>query len=353
MQGRAENRALVATALILVMLSNSAPAEQAHTSNWLDIVLAQATPGTSAAAPPGGTGQSPAKVDVFPEADESMVLEGPFKPSPLTFGVKYMLVTDYIFRGINMTEYRGEGRERPNHQLELNIETETGYWLEPDLGAVGMTIWFNWWGGQQAADRTAADNLHEVDYTFYWTYRDREQEHAVEIGLVYYTWPRRSNDVDSTQEVYVKVTIDDRDFWAMDRPMLKPFFYYGLDIDLTDQGSWIEVGVEHKLSLADVEAFNQSPVLRYMTITPSLRYGLDNRYLHVFAEQEGHPGQESTRCAFLEYRLDLDYDLTGALNVDEQYGNMNIAAFVSFSDALREHILNDELYGGIGLGYRW
>ena len=37
--------------------------------------------------------------------------QGTAKPVPLTVSVGYGLVTDYIFRGINFSEYPGEGRE--------------------------------------------------------------------------------------------------------------------------------------------------------------------------------------------------------------------------------------------------
>ena len=36
---------------------------------------------------------------------------------PVTLDVTYSLYSDYIFRGINFSEYAGEGREKFNHQV--------------------------------------------------------------------------------------------------------------------------------------------------------------------------------------------------------------------------------------------
>ncbi len=44
--------------------------------------------------------------------------------SPLSVTLSYWLVSDYIFRGINYSEYAGEGREKPNHQLEVKLDVD-------------------------------------------------------------------------------------------------------------------------------------------------------------------------------------------------------------------------------------
>ncbi len=46
--------------------------------------------------------------------------------SPFSLGVTYSLYSDYVWRGINRSEYRGEGREKPNHQLEAYLDCLNG-----------------------------------------------------------------------------------------------------------------------------------------------------------------------------------------------------------------------------------
>ena len=68
------------------------------------------------------------------------------KPIPLTFTIDYTLASDYIFRGINFSEYRrrwgqpkNEGREKPNHQLATGVGLDLG-----DFGRAGGSVWFEW-----------------------------------------------------------------------------------------------------------------------------------------------------------------------------------------------------------------
>ena len=64
-------------------------------------------------------------------------------------------------------------------------------------------------------------------------------------------------------------------------------------------------------------------------------------------------GRDSTRLANITYGLAMAYDLSGALNIPEQFGSLGITGFLNFSDALRDDILNDEFWGGMTVGYEW
>ena len=341
---------ILATVLLVATVAGAAHVargEDGPQLNWLT-VLAQAdkpAPAPPKAAPP----PKPA-----PREDEG---GAGFKPIPMEFRLKYDLVTDYVWRGMNRTEHPGEGRERVSHQFTVGAEADMASLAGQDIGSFGAEIWFSWWSGQQAAtNHGACDDLQEVDYKLYWRKDLRSVGTEVELGWICYTFPRyssypgRSSDQESSYEIFAKLTFDDSALFGVEEPVLNPYVYWGLDLDLADEGSWFEVGVEHKFGMAGQEAVMDYPGLRYLSFTPSLSLGIDNRYLQGFSTT---PGRKSTRLANLVYGLATAYDLTGALGVPEKYGSVEVGAFVKFSDALREDMLNDELYGGLTVGYRW
>jgi len=72
------------------------------------------------------------------------------KPIPIGFYLDYTVATDYIWRGINFSEFRGEGREKLNHQLTAGVNYDTG-----DFGKIDFSVWFEWYG---ANDRITGVN---------------------------------------------------------------------------------------------------------------------------------------------------------------------------------------------------
>ena len=355
-------RNLLASALVVAVLGV-----------WSGPLLAETTPTERLAA------ADPAveDVDIAPGAGNVPVDEERFeKESPLRFKFDYKLVSDYVWRGFNLTEYNGEGTERPSHQVTFDLAldlTETAG-SEANLGYLGARIWFQSYEGYLAQTRranaalggsgTSGDHLQQVDYTLYWGAEfDRAAE--VEIGLVYRVWPRLestalpaplvqyNSDDERTTEIYAKVKFDDSELFGRETPLLSPFIFYALDIDQADDGSWIEIGVEHEFNTRDLDAFEDSTPLRHLTVTPSVVLGIDHRFLDTFGRFARRAHQKADRLGQLVYGLDFAYDLSGAVDMRPELGQVKIGAFIRFSDALREDLLNDELYGGFTVGYEW
>jgi hypothetical protein len=354
---------LCAIAMGLVWVGTTGEAIGAEPElNWLTVAQTpppapEATTYEPVLAPEGEPDPMYAEEDDF-GADERA------KAIALGFAVDYTFVSDYVWRGINATEFQGEGHERPCHQLRFGLESDSTDWLDVDLGTVGATAWFQWYGGFLAqTNGQSGDHLQQVDYSLYWKRNVPELGTHFELGWVYRTWPRVhdiapdvAGDEETTYEVYVKLTFDDSAFFGTEKPVFSPYIYYGLDYDLADEGSWIELGVSHEFILADLEPFSSAPMLNYMKVTPSASLGIDHRYLDSSTLQKISTtarGTRSTKFANLLLGVAFDYDLTGAMGVSEEYGTLNAGAFVYFSDALREDILNDTLYGGVRIGYSW
>jgi len=317
-------------------------------------------------------------VDIAPGAEKDAVDQDEefVKAAPLRVRLDYTLVSDYVWRGFNLTEYNGEGTERPNHQfgldVALNLTDLAG--SEANLGYVGARVWFQCYSGLQSQTRKAnaalggsggsGDHIQQVDYTLYWNVMF-ERVAEIEIGVVHRTWPRLESTAlpaplsqynsgdEQTGEIYAKVTLDDSGLFGRDKPLLSPSIFYGLDYDEADEGSWIEFGIEHAFNFRDLGAFDEATPLRYLTVTPSVVLGFDHRFLDSFGRFARRRHSKSDRLAQLVYGLDLTYDLSGAVDLRREFGQVKLGAFIRFSDALREDLLNDELYGGLAVGYEW
>ena len=271
------------------------------------------------------------------------------KPLPITFGIEYTLVSDYIFRGINFSEYAGEETERLNHQLSVGVSYET-----ESFGTFAFGVWWEWYEGQEnpAFDDDAHSHLQEVDYTISWSYDLSNLCESVpvtfETGWIAYTFPQEMDDVYYTHEWYVTLSLDDGALLGLDAPILSPYIAYYLDMD-DFQGSWIEWGISHDFALADLGC-GGVPVLKDITLTPSYVMGISHRYITT---SKG----KGTHLANNQFGLNVAFDLSGALNLPDYFGSLTLNGFINYrlagSDRLQKEVLNDEFWGGMTIGYEW
>jgi hypothetical protein len=279
------------------------------------------------------------------------------KPFPIGFSLDYTLVSDYVWRGINLSEYAGEGREKPNHQLGVGVSLDTSDVLGPDsnFGEFAGCIWFEWYAAQQRLTPWTGTNLQEVDYTVSWSYEIAPIGTTVELGWIAYHFPpyRRSGspsaDAATTYEVYGKVSFDDSLIFGS--PLLNPYVAYYLDVDVIRAG-WLEFGVSHDFALADL-GLGDVAVLKHITITPSAVLGVSDRYYDRAGV--GSANGSGMRLGNINYGLELTYDLSSSLGLPAQYGSLTAGAFINYSQAVHDvgGSVNDILYGGMKLGYSW
>ena len=264
------------------------------------------------------------------------------KPIPISFNLSYTLISDYIFRGINFSEYSGEGREKPNHQTALGVEYDTG-----KFGSIGACFWFEWYAAQEKLTPDYGGNTQEIDYMVYWKYAIPNLATTVETGWIAYTFPPLKGDAHTDYEWYLKVSFDDSGLWKTAKPVLNPYVAYYHDLDLAKNASWWEMGISHGFAMGDY--FKDAPILKDITVTPSLVLGVNRRYY----EKIGLGGSPSTRLANLNYGLEVSYDLSGAIKLPPQAGKMTVGGLLNYSQALYDELINDEFYGGLKLSYAW
>ncbi len=298
------------------------------------------------------------------------------KPIPITFSVDYTMATDYIFRGINFSEYRrswgqakNEGREKLNHQLSAGAELDM-----QKFGRVGYSVWFEWFAGQHyLTPEDGHKNLQEVDHTVYYGYNIEPLGLDIEAGFIWYMFPRvASGDGSSTQEIYLRQTFDDSVLWRalgfknVKNPILNPYLFMAWDLDLARGGMYSEFGMSHDFELGEL-GMNNIPIAKDITITPTWSMGWDKNWLNKMSLDwmQSHPagglGNEgrgtasnSSHLDFMNWGLEMNFDLKSALKIPDKYcGEMYIKGFLNYSDAIAKKFLNDEFYGGMSVGFSW
>ena len=213
-------------------------------------------------------------------------------------------------------------------------------------------MWFEWYADQSQLTPEYGRHIQEVDYSLYYTYTAEPIATTFETGWLAYTLPPIGGDAHTTYELYVKLSFDDSKLFGTEEPILNPYVYYGIDVDLGRYGSWIELGVSHDFELADCGC-GDVPILKHTTVTPSVVLGIDHRFLDkVAVEGEGTEGP-ATRLANIVYGLEANVDMSAVLGIPEQFGSVSLGTFLNYSQAFRDDLLDDELWGGVKLGWSW
>jgi len=276
---------------------------------------------------------------------------------PISLGVSYYLMTDYMWRGVNWSEYDGEGREKLNHQMTTSIDWDTGTW-----GTFGFDTFWEWYADQEKLNPHAAgSNLQEIDYGIRWTYGIEPIATDLTLGYTFYTYPklqkllrqdgaRGNNNDDKTHEWYFKLEHNDAWMWKWAFPenedgVLNPYFLFAQDVGIGSGAVWMEFGISHDFAVPGVEN---------LTITPSYIMGIDGGVLKRYL---GRNNANHLQAAYQQIGLAVSYDLTPLLHLPTWAGSISISGMLYFSDALGnledEDVTQDNLYGGMSVSWSW
>ena len=267
---------------------------------------------------------------------------------PISLGLSYALYTDYVFRGVNFSEYAGEGREKLNHQLDVYLEWKTG-----DFGTIGFESWFEWFAGQKKIDpERGGQNLQEVDYVLYWSYPIKQIETDLTLGYTFYQFPnlahtlrqdraRGNNNDDRTHEYWFSLEHNDTWMWKKLFPdnedgILNPSFSFAHDVGAIP-GVWMEFGLSHDFAVPGVDN---------LTLTPGWTLMVDGDYW-----------SDGFKLAGDQWSLTAEYDLTPVLQVPRWAGSVSITGemyfFNAFGNMEDSHTIQDEFWGGMTVNWAW
>jgi hypothetical protein len=321
---------------------------------------------TSGAAANENSTTQPASVDPLRQAvfggDEGLVLPARpewRKPLPIGVTVEYALMSDFICRkGFNLSEFPGEGRERPNHQLLVApwVSTKDVLGKGTDFGTFSFPTWFEFYDGQPHLTPQSQDKLQEFDFMPTWTYAIPKTPLTFSFTYDYYDLPRLrdsglSHDASQGNELWFGLALDDSCLFG--QPIFSPWVTYVQDVD-DIKGAWFDFGIKHDFTFAKL-GYATTPVLKDLTLTPAIVFGLDHHYVDKIA---GTP--LGTHLATINYGLTVRYDLSGAFNIPKQFGDFYIKGMLNFKEQTHHYdhtgfypVLRDELYGGMAVGWDW
>lgn len=320
--------------------------------------LAADEPAEAAQAQPGAE-----SAEAVTTREEVQAQEEAEEKLPITLGVSYYLLSDYVFRGINFSEYtrgrnsRGEGRERLNHQVTTALTYDAG-----DFGKFGFDTFFEWYEAQAKLNPYGGgQNLQEVDYIIRWTYPIKAISTDATLGYTFYTFPNLAkllrqdrlvgnNNDDRTHEWWFKLNHNDAWAWKWLFPdnesgILNPYYLFAQDVGIGSGAVYMELGFSHPFTIPGIDNF---------TITPSYMLAGDGGYLKRL---RGKPHHDYLRLAYDQWALNMTYDLTPVLHLPKWAGTVSVSGLLYFNNAFgsaaRENDINDEFWGGMSVNWAW
>jgi len=276
---------------------------------------------------------------------------------PLTIAVSYYLQSDYVYRGVNFSEYPGEGREKPNHQLSTSIS-----WDFKEYGTLGFDTFYEWYAAQAKLNPFGGQqNCQEVDYVIWWKHAIEPITSDFTLGYSFYTFPNSAaqlrrdkavgnNNNDRTMEWWFKLAHNDAWMWTWLLPdnkdgVLNPTFFLAQDVGVSSGAVWIEVGFSHTFKV---------PCIENLTITPGYTLAFDGGYTKRVLQQP-HAGQ--MRMGYEQLSLNVTYDLTPVLKLPKWAGTVSLSGLLYFNDAFNacedDDTMKDVLFGGMSVNWGW
>jgi hypothetical protein len=269
------------------------------------------------------------------QEDKELGWQKPLKE--LTLSANYYLWSDYIFRGVNMSEYPGEGREKPVNQMDV-----TGEYKFTKVFGVGGKFFASWavadnalWGNDR--------NIQELRYTPYLIADIEQIASRVMVGFNFFNYPNAPAGRKHDMEWYFQVCHNDAWMWKALWPdntkgVLNPFLFVAQNIDEAEGGMAGLLGVYHPFEV---------PGIKYLTWNPQLSLAADHRLVGKLVADN-----PTTKMLFINYGMTLSYNIARALQLPPAVGDITISGNLYYSQAFADYI-HDVLYGGLQVGWAW
>lgn len=223
----------------------------------------------------------------------------------VSFGITVDPMYGYIWRGQELGA-NVEKQYRTNDKIALQPGIELGF------GETGLTV--GAWGSWFVQDRGRTEGADEIDlYADFSTMLSEEFGVGISIGFIEYVFPNGATGAKHSEEAYVGVSLDNAIAPALT-------FYY--DFGLTD--SWylaLSAGVDLPLGSED---------------GPALSLGAS---VAASGDADAYGGKNGFN------------DLTLTASVALPLGQISITPMVGFAIVEEGVNPNNEVYGGIGIGF--
>jgi hypothetical protein len=280
--------------------------------------------------------------------------------SPVKGKIGYTLISDYIFRGLNMSYILGGHKGRGNHELTYGLSMDLAEVGIEDVGELGITLKNAYLIAYQntSANRALTDisisltrpcNLSDtIDGTFTVEWRN-------------YRWENQNTYTggdERSQEFGLMLAFKDGPLIEaitgkdVGESVLNPTIKWLIDYEAADNGQLWMFGISHPFDLAEY-----MPELAGITLKPSVTMVVDNRYYGSYVSNlSGVPGaiQDTTKIAYFDWNLSAGADLTDTVGL--KCGTLGIQGGIGFIhsvEKLASAVFDDTLYSYVSLVYAW
>ena len=287
----------------------------------------------------------------------SVFAQDEFCPTDLTSPVKgtvsYRFMSDYMWRGLNMTDVWGGSKGRGAQELTYGLTLDLADVGVDDVGTVGVTLTEAYFSSFAGTDASKAFTDFDITLTRAcpWT------GGTWTIGYSNYKWANSPfAGKERSQEVSAAYSFKDGKILEMltgndmGDNVLNPVIQYVLDYDSADGGGLLILGLSHPFDGAQI-----APEIAGVTLTPALTLVYDNRYYGSYLDSltgakpnPVSPGDHQ-KMAYLEYALNAGVDLTETLGLT--CGKLNLTTGLAYLDGVV--ITDGKWYGHVGVSYNW
>jgi hypothetical protein len=259
-------------------------------------------------------------------------------------GVGYTYWTDYMWRGMNMTQLIGNNKGAGANQMIYTVGVDVA-----DLGKVGVSVeqvYFNRWDGTSASLAFTNMNVflkHAIDGS----------DSSVTVGYGNHFWENLRNFTGKdarSQEFYATYAFSDACLWQgltgkETGNVLNPSLTYLVDTDKADGGSLFLLGLSHPMNMADVD-----PSMAGITVVPTFLMVVDNRYYSSYIESVlGVENDDTTKIAYMDYGVKAMADMTEMAGLTD--GKLGLSIGVGYLDGVE--LPDAKWYGTAGISYNF
>ncbi len=280
--------------------------------------------------------------------------------SPVKGNLGYTFVTDYMFRGLNMSDILGGRVGRGNHELSYGINFDLADVGIEDVGEFGLNVKHALF----VAYQNTSSNLAKTDIALSLTRPCNlldTIDGTVSLEWRTYKWHNQNTYTggnERTQEIALALAFKDGAMIEtltgkdMGENVLNPTIKWIIDYDLADGGQLWFFGISHPIEMAQC-----MPELAGITLKPSWTIVVDNRYYGSYVSNLTNgavPVPDVTRFAYIDWGLGAGADLTETIGLN--CGSLGIQGgigFVHTFEKYQDSVLNDNLYSYVSLVYEW
>jgi len=272
---------------------------------------------------------APKMLDV---SNDESVYDNPPPPNASTGvnsgGVKFNIdatyLNKYVYRGVDHDRVAPNGNAL-NLLINAEVEFDLGKFPHPLFG-VTTNIY----------DSDPVSRFQEI--LPYAGARWTIAPFTIETALNEYIYPNRESL--NTDEVYLKITLDDSFLFHSKRPVLQPYVLSAFDYERSN-GWYLETGISHDFIF---EEFG-------LTITPKADVAYISHYEQnfIYKNDIGDYGFQHA-----DMGLDIKYSLNTLFNVSRRLGEFDLHGCFFYTEKLQATVTGDYvLWGGFGLGFSY